>query len=669
MSRGFEKEVAPAMFSTFHMLHCAVTARVCMLGLGVLATTGLVANFGFAQSAGPSLPIQTSIDDYFLRGTQPMGAGVPSTFNPILSSSYCSSCHANYGPQDSFGMIEEYATWTASMMGQSARDPLFHAALTIANQDAVDAGTFCIRCHAPVAFLNGHHAPDGSQIEGTDLEGVNCNFCHRLVDPVYVAGTSPSQDQQILADLSTAGLMPPQGSNARYIIDPTDVRRGPFDDVPLNIHPGRPTPEILHSPFHSHAEVCWTCHDVSNPLMTKQGTTYALNTLKTAHPTGEQTQMLPLHRTYSEWKNSYYSNIGVDHTGRFGGNHPTGIMKACQDCHMPDVEGYGCNFEFDPFFVRADVPQHSFMGSNYWVLNAVRTVDFDNDGLPDFPDFESNLNDEVVAAAIERNIDFLQRASDLEVTRQGSNLKVRIINFTGHKLPTGFPDGRRMWISVQFLDCNDNLLQERGAYDYETATLTTSTTKVYEMDLGIQGAAYASSLGMPEGHTFHFMLANAILKDNRIPPAGHANPIAAQLQTQSVGAAYSNGQNFDDTLFAIPVNTKKAVVSVNYQITSKEFIEYLRDANLTDNKGQVVYNLWVDNGMSPPVTMDLAEITIYRTQDIDKDGDVDVNDLLAVIGAWGACNPVPTPCPADVTGDRVVNVNDLLAIISAWGSC
>ncbi|MCI0629426.1 MAG: hypothetical protein L0Y44_02080 [Phycisphaerales bacterium] len=47
------------------------------------------------------------------------------------------------------------------------------------------------------------------------------------------------------------------------------------------------------------------------------------------------------------------------------------------------------------------------------------------------------------------------------------------------------------------------------------------------------------------------------------------------------------------------------------------------------------------------------------------DGVVNVNDLLAVIAAWGAC----AGCQADLNADGVVNVDDLLAVISAWGPC
>ena len=51
--------------------------------------------------------------------------------------------------------------------------------------------------------------------------------------------------------------------------------------------------------------------------------------------------------------------------------------------------------------------------------------------------------------------------------------------------------------------------------------------------------------------------------------------------------------------------------------------------------------------------------------DITSDGMVNVNDLLAVINAWGSC----ANCPADLNDDGLVNVNDLLAVINAWGAC
>jgi hypothetical protein len=51
--------------------------------------------------------------------------------------------------------------------------------------------------------------------------------------------------------------------------------------------------------------------------------------------------------------------------------------------------------------------------------------------------------------------------------------------------------------------------------------------------------------------------------------------------------------------------------------------------------------------------------------DISGDGVVGVNDLLAVISAWGACNN----CPEDLDDNGAVGVDDLLAVIQAWGDC
>lgn len=54
----------------------------------------------------------------------------------------------------------------------------------------------------------------------------------------------------------------------------------------------------------------------------------------------------------------------------------------------------------------------------------------------------------------------------------------------------------------------------------------------------------------------------------------------------------------------------------------------------------------------------------FAIGDTNQDGLVNVVDLLAVIGAWGAC-PVG-PCPADVNGDGQVDVTDLLLVINNW---
>jgi len=55
--------------------------------------------------------------------------------------------------------------------------------------------------------------------------------------------------------------------------------------------------------------------------------------------------------------------------------------------------------------------------------------------------------------------------------------------------------------------------------------------------------------------------------------------------------------------------------------------------------------------------------------DLDGTGDINVSDLLAMLGQWGACPDSPQPCSADVNQDGTVNVSDLLGLLSNWGSC
>jgi len=53
--------------------------------------------------------------------------------------------------------------------------------------------------------------------------------------------------------------------------------------------------------------------------------------------------------------------------------------------------------------------------------------------------------------------------------------------------------------------------------------------------------------------------------------------------------------------------------------------------------------------------------------DVTGDGEINVDDLIAVIMAWGVCPPAPAACPADITLDGQVNADDLIAVIMHWG--
>jgi hypothetical protein len=600
---------------------------------------GMIAALGAVTVVTGTIP--TTLRDFFQPGTQPL-----TIVDPVYSALDCSGCHSDYAESQ-----EPWRRWSASMMAQATRDPMMWAGLAVANQDAAFAGEFCLRCHSPGGWLEGDsEPPDGSAIVNSDFEGVTCHVCHRMADPIYRPGISPAADQTILTDLSGpsgggAGV-PPTPGNGEYVIDPFDRRRGPFDLGTFYYH------DWLRSPFHETSNLCATCHDVSNPVYTRQPDgTYALNQLDTPHPTQIKTDEFPVERTYSEWSRSAFAAGPIDMGGRFGGNRTA--VSSCEDCHMPATTGQAC--ALDPP-VRDGDPQHNFNGGNTWVLRAVRNL---------YPDDQTRLTDQLVDDSIARATDMLQRASDMELSVTAGQLNVRIINQSGHKLPTGYSEGRRMWINVRFTDAGGHLLAERGAYDAATGALAAggADTKVYEGRMGVD-AAISALTGVPVGPSFHFALNNLWYSDNRIPPRGFTNTGFAAVQAAPVAYAYADGQYWDDTRFAVPAGASRATVTVYYQTTSREYIEFLRDANHTNTAGQVAYDQWVANGRSTPVVMDasLLDLPVCRA-DFNGDGLVNVQDFLTFLAAYAAADP-----RADVNADAQINLQDFLLFLSVYAA-
>jgi len=527
--------------------------------------------------------VPTTLRDFDLAGTQPLEAGILE--HP---GENCVTCHGEYNHA-----VEPWHGWRGSMMGQAMRDPLYLATLVVAEQDAPAVGDLCLRCHTPGGWQEGRSADtDGGLLTAKDRESVQCDFCHRMVDPQYTAGVSPLADLDILNGLAE---LPWETANGQFITDPNPVRRGPYADAQAD-H------QFLESPFHRDARLCGTCHDVSNPVFV-QGAgpgEYVAHDLDAPHPDGDLRNMFPVERTFSEWSVSEYATTGV-YAPQFAGNKPDGIVGKCQDCHMKDVSGRGA--AGGP--VRNDLPLHDLTGGNYFV----------GDILPLF--YPGEVNTAQLQDAKLRAEYMLSLAATLELTETNIGgqpaVTVKVTNETGHKLPSGYPEGRRIWINLRAYDDADVLLYESGAYDAATGELShDEDAKIYQIKPGVS-TRLAGALGLDAGPSFHFVLNDSIYGDNRIPPRGFTNAAFTAIQSPPVAHAYADGQYWDETVYLLPAGASWVEATLYYQTTSKEYIEFLRDTNVTNSLGDELHAAWVSQGRAAPVTMAAAAIAIMGT--------------------------------------------------------
>jgi len=540
----------------------------------------------------------TTLRDFEMPGSQPFDA------SNFTGKATCAFCHGGYDeeaePSHGFG---------GSMMAYAMIDPLFLAALTIAEQDAPSSGDLCLRCHTPFGWLGGRSNPtDGSRLGGMDFEGVSCELCHRMADPIYVDGVSPPEDQDVLAALAEVPL---GYSNGQFVVDPEARRRGPYDDV-------NPPHPFLPSDFHRSSAFCGTCHDVSNPVFERvSGADYAPGPLDEAATSIDSEVLMPLERTYSEWKASDFAVGSGVFAPEFAGNLPDGYVSSCQDCHMTDVQGRGANGA--P--VRTDLGFHSLTGGSSWMLGVLAAI------RPDVVDPDK------AADGAERAVALLELSAQLDVqlapVGDGYEAEVTVTNRTGHKLPTGYPEGRRMWIHLEAEDVIGTTIYESGAYDVSTGILTADAdVQIYEAKLGIS-PGLAGDLGAGSGGvSFHFALNDSIYKDNRIPPLGYTQAAFDLFGGTPVdpdwdgpGPRYPDGQNWDVVTYALPGETHKVRATLYYQSTTKEYVEFLRDENTTDSTGQDMYDIWNTYGKSAPVAMvtDSVDVNVTSTPPTTSD--------------------------------------------------
>lgn len=255
---------------------------------------------------------------------------------------------------------------------------------------------------------------------------------------------------------------------------------------------------------------------------------------------------------------------------------------------MPTTTARGCFYGRE----RDDLARHEFAGAAAQALDLI---------LAHYPD-DPRVDPAQVAAARARAGSMLRRTATLQLERDGAALVARVINQTGHKIPTGHIEGRRIWLNVRFFDATGTLVGEHGHYDTAEAELDEATTTVYEMRVGLSEDA-AAVTGLPAGPTGHMALADTIEKDNRIPPRGFDNAAFEAGGAPAVGATYADGQYWSDVYFPIPAGAARAQATLYYQSLPRFYIEELRDGNVTDDWGEILHSLWVQTGRGAPIEM------------------------------------------------------------------
>lgn len=381
------------------------------------------------------LATKGTVTDFTPHGTQ------PGLAFPIASADSCASCHQGSNTDLVFSPT---ATWSGSMMANATRDPLFWAAVDIANQDIPGVGDFCIRCHTPMGFYQGHTKdgtsnPDyanGCQLIGTvtsqddtinDYQGVNCHFCHRQNEE------GPNQEA-LVTNNSNVWLDDEACANPDTNNTTEPCRKGPYNPPLFDIHAWE------YSPFVSKGEFCGSCHDVSSPEVSNNG---VLTIAKKLWDNGVETQVaMPIERTFSEWKNSLFSDLL--YRDGFGGDIATTLPninqgQSCQECHMPqsnDPDTRACTLVATGSRT-GDLRKHEFAGGNSWMPEVIKNVygaALDTSGFS-----RSDAYDRTVSYALNmlQNQSAIVETSLTAATSNQVEVKVKVTNLTGHKLPTG----------------------------------------------------------------------------------------------------------------------------------------------------------------------------------------------------------------------------------------
>ena len=410
-----------------------------------------------------------------------------------------------------------------------------------------------------------------------------------------------------------------ENSSGQYFVAQTDDKRAGFADA-------EPLHAALYSRYHKSKYFCSTCHDVSNPILANfafQGTKPEDGLTQLPSEKNSANSYAHVERTFSEFMLSDYGleggapGVGPYDPSVFATSMPNNNIGSCQDCHMPDGVGKGCRFDVpvrpddSTAHPRSGQPVHDLTGGNMWVPWLLAST---VPGSPNYDAFNETILDagpavltldldaglgldpDALLAATDRAEITLQRAASIQNVAYDDvtgDLSFRVVNQTGHKLITGYGEGRRMFVNIQAFS-GGSLVWEVNPYDTTGGTLrglstdySPSSPPVGVDEEHIDELVYESHFNSSitgEDITLHFILSTGQEKDNRIPPKGFRIAEAPERLSEPVvhgvidpnlytAAEYLGGH--DDVDMTIPAGADRIEIRLYYQTISREYAQFL----------------------------------------------------------------------------------------------
>ena len=342
------------------------------------------------------------------------------------ASQECMACHNGLttpaGEDVSIG-----ASWRASMMAHSSRDPYWQGAVRREAADHPEHAEAiedeCSICHMPMTTYTARsegrlgrifgHLPIDSADDQDKLaaDGVSCTVCHQITAE-RLGSRESFTGGYVLSVASSSADQPMFG--------PFQVERGRAQVMRSST--GMSPAESTHI---QQSEICATCH------------TLFTQALESGKPVGTLPEQVP----FLEWQHSAYRE-----------------ERSCQSCHMPVVTQPTriASVVADP---REGLSRHSFLGGNAFMLRMLNRFRQDLGVTAPAQELEASaraterqLREDTASVSVERP----------SRTSGGIAFVVSVENRAGHKFPTGYPS-RRAWLHVTVRNLAGGILFESGA--------------------------------------------------------------------------------------------------------------------------------------------------------------------------------------------------------------